>query len=430
MDTLKELKEISSDYSVLYVEDDREIAKTLITYLSKLFKEVVYAQNGEEGLELYKHYNYDIIITDIMMPKMNGLEMSNEIKKINPNQNIIVVSAYAEIENFVESIKIGIDGYIIKPINYIDMNNTLFKTVSKIKAFKDNSGYEKKLEELLSQLKVDNDRLKQFNKVIDKVAIVSKTDLKGNITYINDFFVDISGFTREELIGQTHNIVRHPDMSKSVYTELWETIQKGEPWEGTIKNKKKDGSAYYVHAVVIPLLDSEKNIKEYIGIRFLTTDEEVEKREFKKKVMTNYMEFKKTNMNAIGMISDLSKELEQLKTEYDSNKLQLEKVNKKYSKASNQIDFYEKGFKEKDNQYYKVLEIQKSNLQKISESHKKSLNIIEKQKREIEVLREEHKIKAKEVIRLNNELNDQTKIILDLRDTIKNISENEKELSK
>lgn len=426
MDALKQLKEISSDYSVLYVEDDREIAKTLIHYLSKLFKEVVYAQNGEEGLELYKQYQYDIIITDIMMPKMNGLEMSHEIKKIHPAQNIIVVSAYAEIENFIESIKIGIDGYIIKPINYVDMNNTLLKTVTKIKIFKENSDYEKKLEEILKQLKIDNNRLKQFTEVIDKVAIVSKTDLKGIITYVNDFFVEISGYTKEELLGFTHNIIRHPDMPKSVYTELWETIQEGKAWEGTIKNKKKDGKPYYVHAVILPLKDSKDEIAEYMGIRFLTTDEEVEKREFKKKVMTNYMEFKKTNMNAIEMISDLSKELDQIKHEYESNKLQLDKINKKYQKASRQIDFYEKGQKEKDTQYYKILEIQKSNLQKIGDSHKKSLAIIEKQKKEMDILREENKIKAKEVVKLNDEVNEQTNIILDLRDTIKNIAQDSK----
>ncbi len=189
MENLKDLKDIACNYSVLYVEDDKDIANNLISYLSKLFKEVVYAENGgEEALTLYKDAEFDIVITDIMMPKVNGLEMSEKIKEINPNQNIIIISAYAEIDNFLKSIKLGIDGYITKPINYVDMNNTLFKTVTKIKAFRDNQIYEEKLEKILAQLQMDNTQLKQLTEVIDKVAIVSKTDLEGIITYVNDFF--------------------------------------------------------------------------------------------------------------------------------------------------------------------------------------------------------------------------------------------------
>lgn len=421
MENLKDLKNIACNYSILYVEDDKDIANNLISYLSKLFKEVIYAENGEEALILYKDNEFDIIITDIMMPKMDGLMMSEKIKEINPNQNIIIVSAYAEIDNFLKSIKLGIDGYIIKPINYIDMNNTLFKTVSKIKALKENQNYEDKLEKILAQLQIDNTQLKQLSEVIDKVAIVSKTNLEGIITYVNDFFINISGFSKKELIGNKHNIIRHEQMSKGLYQELWNNIQKGEIWEGTIKNKAKNGDTYFTHATIIPLFDIDRNIKEYIGISFLTTHEEVEKREFKKKVMTNYMEFKKTNMNAIEMISSLSKDLSNLQQEFDNYKNKMEKINSKYKQSQKQIEFYEKGSKQKDGQYSKILEMQKINLQKISDSHKKSLAKIDKQKKEIEDLQEEHDLKAKEIIKLNGELNDQHKIILDLRDTIKNI---------
>lgn len=420
---IKSLKIISSDCTILYVEDEEAIAQTLITYLSKFFKEVVYAKNGEEGLELFKEKNFDVVITDIKMPKLNGLEMSKKIKEINPYQNIIIVSAYSEIDNFLESIKLGIDGYIIKPIDYESLNKTLFKTVSKIKAFKDNKEYEKKLQELLSQLQIDNDQLKQFIEVVDKVAIVSRTNLKGKITYVNDLFCEISGFEKNELIGHSHNIIRHPDMPKSVYQELWKTIQAGEIWEGTLKNKTKDESSYFVHAVIIPLFDIDSNIKEYIGIRFLTTEEEQEKREFKKKVMTNYIEFKKTNINATQMISSLTKELEQTKQEYNLYKNQMSKDEEKYKKAQRQIDFYEKASKEKEKQYHKILNIQKENLIKLSDSHKQSLIVIDNLKKEIEKLKEEQKIKSKEIIKINGELNDQRNIISDLRDTIKNISE-------
>lgn len=83
--------------------------------------------------------------------------------------------------------------------------------------------------------------------------IVTKTDLKGRITYANDSFVSISGFTREELIGQSHNVVRHPDMPAEAFGDLWATIKAGQPWRGLVKNRAKNGDHYWVEAFVTPM---------------------------------------------------------------------------------------------------------------------------------------------------------------------------------
>ncbi|MBU0632083.1 PAS domain S-box protein [bacterium] len=109
--------------------------------------------------------------------------------------------------------------------------------------------------------------IEQLQNAIDQTTLVSKTDLKGRITYANDAFVELSGYSREELIGQPHSKVRHPDMPASVFKELWDTIQDKKIWHGTIKNRKKDGGSYTVDATILPKLDINKNIKEYIAIR-------------------------------------------------------------------------------------------------------------------------------------------------------------------
>jgi aerotaxis receptor len=72
-------------------------------------------------------------------------------------------------------------------------------------------------------------------------SIVSKTDTKGRITYINPAFIDVSGFTEEELLGKAHNIVRHPDMPPQAFADLWRTLQAGQPWTGMVKNRRKNG---------------------------------------------------------------------------------------------------------------------------------------------------------------------------------------------
>ncbi|TXT31376.1 MAG: aerotaxis receptor [Rhodocyclaceae bacterium] len=83
--------------------------------------------------------------------------------------------------------------------------------------------------------------------------LVSKTDLKGSITYANDAFVEISGFSRAELIGSSHNIVRHPDMPMAAFADLWQTVKAGLPWRGAVKNRCRNGDYYWVEAFVVPL---------------------------------------------------------------------------------------------------------------------------------------------------------------------------------
>ncbi|TLP40897.1 response regulator [Arcobacter arenosus] len=416
MENLKELKEICKDFKVMYVEDDESIASTLINYLSKFFKEVIYLTNGNDALDTYKDdKEFDIIISDIKMPGIDGLELTDEIKKINPNQNIIIVSAYSEMDNFLKSIKLGVDGFITKPIDYVNLNKTLFKTAEKIKAFKDNKIFEERL-------KVENNKLKQFSEVFDKVAIVSKTNTNKEIIYVNDFFCEISGYSKEELLGKEHEVVRHPDMPKSVFTKMWEELEVGNTWEGTIKNKAKDGSPYFLHYVVIPLKDVDGKIYEYIGIGFLTTHEELEKREFKKKVMTNYLEFKKTNINAIERISSLEKELESVKSKNESLVLSTSNAEKRLKKASSEVDFLEKKLKERDGHYKKILEMQKSNLVNITNAHQKALALNEKYENEIRKINEIIEVKTQEILNLNGKLNEQSNVVHDLRDTIKNIN--------
>ncbi|WOE69205.1 ATP-binding protein [Hydrogenimonas thermophila] len=109
--------------------------------------------------------------------------------------------------------------------------------------------------------------LEQYRDAVDHAMIVSKTDKRGIITYINDNFCKISGYTREELIGKSHNIVRHPDTPKETFKEMWQTILSKKPWHGIIKNLRKDGTDYIVDAIIYPILDTSGEITEFIALR-------------------------------------------------------------------------------------------------------------------------------------------------------------------
>lgn len=97
-------------------------------------------------------------------------------------------------------------------------------------------------------------------------TIVSKTDLKGSITYANDVFIHTSGFSLEELVGKNHNLVRHPDMPPEAFSDLWSTIKAGRPWRGIVKNRRKNGDYYWVKALVVPVREHDKTIG-YMSVR-------------------------------------------------------------------------------------------------------------------------------------------------------------------
>ncbi len=115
--------------------------------------------------------------------------------------------------------------------------------------------------------------------IMDRFALISQTDTRGVIQYANPKFCEVSGYTLEELVGQPHNIVRHPDMPKETFKELWDTIKAGKIWQGEIKNRCKDGSYYWVLATVGPLRNAQGEIEGYLSIRVdITAQKELEAR--------------------------------------------------------------------------------------------------------------------------------------------------------
>ncbi len=105
------------------------------------------------------------------------------------------------------------------------------------------------------KLVLARDELQQYVNIVDQHVITSTTDRLGTIVSASEAFCRVSGYSKDELIGQSHNIVRHPDMPRSLYREMWERILAGDAWDGEIKNRKKDGSYYWVKAHIVPLKD-------------------------------------------------------------------------------------------------------------------------------------------------------------------------------
>ncbi len=103
--------------------------------------------------------------------------------------------------------------------------------------------------------------------LFDGRSLISETDLKGVITFVNRKFVEMTGYSKAEAVGTPHNILRHPDMPKAAFEGMWKIIKQGKTWEGYVKNLRKDGRYYWVVVTIVPKKDEEGNIIGYIASR-------------------------------------------------------------------------------------------------------------------------------------------------------------------
>ena len=126
--------------------------------------------------------------------------------------------------------------------------------------------------------RIEEEFVAQLN-IINSVAIVSKTDLQGNITYVNDEFCKWAKYSREEVIGKNHRILKSGDQDDQIFVDMWKTISTGNIFRGEIKNKAKDGSFYWVDAIVAPVLDGNGKPKEYIAQRFVINEQKAKELE-------------------------------------------------------------------------------------------------------------------------------------------------------
>ena len=259
MDDIEEIIKYSQNLKLLYVEDNQEARESTQLILEEFFTDIVVAVDGKDGLEKYKSNDIDLIITDINMPKLNGLEMIKLIREIDNDVPILVLSAYNESGYFMDSIKLGVEGYLLKPIDIEQFLGVLVKVTEKLK--------------LKAQVKTTFQFLTQYEDATNNSSIVSKTDSDGVITFVNEQFCKISEYSKDELIGRNHNIVRHPDSSSEIYKDMWNTIKNNKQiWKGIVRNLSKSGKSYYSDTTIKPILNQNGEIIEYISLRNNVTD--------------------------------------------------------------------------------------------------------------------------------------------------------------
>jgi len=241
-----------SELNILYVEDDLETREELVLILKNWFHNLYVATDGQEGLALFKQHKPDIVISDIQMPKMNGLSMSADIKQNNPDQEIIILSAYNDVEYLFRALELGIKHYITKPISIERLLDKLVEIQQQM-SLQDEANRNSKL-------------LKQYKLLVDEKAIVAKIDLEGKISYVNHQFCSLSGYSEEELLGQHYLFTIPGNDQKNILKDLKSSLFKSHKWQGFLKKTRKCGEQYMVDVTVVAIIDENNQIEEFVAL--------------------------------------------------------------------------------------------------------------------------------------------------------------------
>lgn len=239
-------KELLSNITILYVEDEEMIRDEIYNFFKNYVKNFHVAKNGLEGLELYSEFKPDLIITDIQMPKMDGLEMLKRIE--NKNIPVIITTAYSDIDYFLKAIELNINKFVIKPIDLMELVFSIQDCV--ISDHMQDKLFEK--ENLLN--------------IVDENVLISITDKHGHIIDASHAFCEFVEYSKDELIGKTHSILKHEDTPNSFYEKMWKKIMSGNIYKSEIRNRKKNGDTYWANLTITPVF-KDGEIVNFTAIR-------------------------------------------------------------------------------------------------------------------------------------------------------------------
>ncbi len=246
---------------VLICFDNKAVKKleSLVQIFHSLLFEPILATSYEEARSiLSKDENIKLVYIDEDLNGGSGIELCREIKQNIDYKDVVIFGGAQNRNDELELKEIrgrfyksGVIDFIVEPIDKEQFNTNILSMMK-----------------ILKQKK----RLDTYVETVDKYVLISITNVDGIIVYASDAFCNISGYSKEELIGKSHNIIRHPDMPSSLYAKMWKTLKGQKAWSGEIKNRKKNGDFYWVSVKIEPIYDGFGKVMGYQSVRFDITD--------------------------------------------------------------------------------------------------------------------------------------------------------------
>jgi len=290
LEHLEALMSLAKGLKVLYVEDDVALQKETKKILDRIFQNVDAASDGQEGLMAFKENRYDLILSDIEMPNLDGLKMSEEIKSINSSIPIIIISAYSNTEYLIDAISIGIDNYILKPIKMPRFIDTLYSVVKHIHNSKIAEEYHKK-EVQLKVLESSENVMRQISQASPNAIVVYKDS---KLFFASEAFCALFDAMEikqlKEQVNEFSNFLNQKISIDQIFEECESFVRKVDE-EMLLKSdvlkislqSQKGKKVFYLYVSLLELDNSSKSI--------MFTFNDITLLEFQRKQINQYSEY-------------------------------------------------------------------------------------------------------------------------------------------
>ncbi|MDD2895005.1 MAG: EAL domain-containing protein [Aliarcobacter sp.] len=321
--TIKEIPSSAIEYPFIKVEDGVEVARAVVGLgengsmiyaghfqvgdkikfaignINNIKNKAINLQNKIKQHPVEATFIYSCSVRKLFMQEHAQYEFE-KIEDIAPTCGFFTYGEFFHSKEQQHLLNITTTTLSLSENNFSESNKTIYKDT-----FEDNNHTLQALIHLVNTTQNELDEnmnfLNQYKMLLDENSIVSKTDLNGIITYVNDAFCTTSGYSREELIGKSHNIFKSPNTDETIYKNMWETICNKKIWKGSFGNLNKEGKEYFVQGVIIPILNEKNEIVEFIASRTDITKLLEQKRIIKEQTIDELTGFE----NRISLLSKL-----------------------------------------------------------------------------------------------------------------------------
>lgn len=406
-------RDFTKELTLLYIEDDEQLRKELSSEFEKRFKELFVVTNEIEALEKFRNNEIDFIICDINLPRKNTIEFLSEVKIKDSKIPILIVTTSTNQEYVFSCLKIGVTDYFVKPFEPIEF-------VEKIEKILDNLEKERELD-------FYNETIKDYMDTIGKVAVVSIFDLEYKLVYFNDFLIEVSKYDFEELVSFDFFSLLHPDLSKEFIKKITDDLENGQSYKGNLKYISKDKDTFYANTTIVPIKDNSEKIEKYICVKFITTKEENERREFKKRILYDFQETKRVYKVSQDKINKLTLQISKFEN-YEKKMYVLDKIQENNQRFAKEISLLESIIKELDEKQTVFTKEVNAKIKAISES---ALNLKKyeiKSEQKIVEIKKDIKVREQIIEKIEKELDEKSTKIEDLQDVLKHRKEQLQEI--
>ena len=250
---------VASAFRILLVDDEPLALQAHAIHLRHAGMEVRTLADPMQTLEEVKRFEPDVLVLDVYMPQASGPEVAAALREsnISPHLAIVFLSAETDMTQQLVALNLGGDDFLIKPVQ---PPHLVAAITARARRSRQNALVQKRLETTLYERQREHLALNEH-------AIVSMADASGNITYANDLFCEVSGYSREEVLGQNHRLIKSGEHPPAFFREMWATITSGKVWQGEICSKRRDGSLFWVECTITPFLDTNGLPYQYVSIR-------------------------------------------------------------------------------------------------------------------------------------------------------------------